>query len=429
MARCNDTYFNKVSKSKYDKNTEVTINVLSDLPDCKRINAKDFATASNATTFSKFIKPDNDFECYRQGCVNSGTLDVPADTTLIYKVAYDATEFAAGVITFYVKPTEDDTLTVSISTDAVAKNADVYKVAIDKNAVLEDGYIPVAVDLSKTPDEVVGTGWDASETGAYLTFHSDKEYGLSSINILDSVEDFEINDVVKISCISEITNDITADIAEETCVTNGYDQTSAPTIEITITGKLLTANHWLLNPMADKGETVDGFTIATAKKTVVEKDGYGVITIPDALLSECGFIGVQANDSCNATEATLTRLSTPYLTTVDEAHFIVIKDTANEIAYVYVSKTFVGQEMLVSYPQKAEIEEHVTSFNNLGKRRCRISYPMSVSDGTEYNVVLSNCLVTSFPLGISSDENDFEITFSVQPDADGAYLHEYRIVR
>lgn len=429
MARCNETYFNKVSKSKYDSNTEITINVLSDLPDCKRINAKDFLTASNDTVFNKFIKPDNDFECFRQGCVNSGTLDIPAGSTVVYKVAYDATEFAAGVITFYVKPTDNDTLTVKISSDAAATDADVYEIAIDKAAVLEDGYIAVAVDLTKAPTSVEGNGWTASSAGAYLTFSADKEYGLSSINILDSLEDFEINDVVKISCVSEVTNDITADIAEETCVTNGYDQTSAPTIEFTITGKLLTANMWKLNPMADKGTATDGFTIATAKKTVEAKDGYGVITLPDVLQTECGFIGVQANDSCNATEATLERLAIPYLTTVDEGHFIVIKDTANEVTYIYVNKTFVGQEMLVSYPQKAEIEERTVSFSNLGKRRCRISYPYKLSDGTEYNVVINNALVTSYPMGISSDENDFEITFSVQPDADGNYFTEQRIAK
>lgn len=428
MARCTDTYFNKVSKSKYGSDTEITINVLSDLADCKKINAKDFLSASNTTTFSKFIKPDNDFECYRKGCVTTGTLDVPAGTTLIYRAAYDATEFAAGVITFYVKPTDDDTLTVKISTDAAAKNADVYTIKIDKNTVLEDGYIPVVVDLFNTPDDVVGEGWEASSSGAYITFSSEKEYGLSTISILDSIECFEINDVVKISCISEITDDITAEIAEETCVTNGYDQTSTPEIEFTVTGKLVTPNFWKLNPMADKGTTTEGFTIATAKKTVEAKDGYGVITLPDVFQSECGFIGVQANDSCNATDATLERLSTPYLTAVDEGHYIVIKDTTNEITYIYLNKTFVGQEILVSYPQKAEIEQRVVSAANLGKRRCRISYPYKMSDGTEYNVTFNNALVTSFPMGISSDENDIEITFAVQPDSDGNYFVESRIV-
>lgn len=428
MARCNEAYFNKVSKSKYDSTTEITINVLSDLPDCKRINAKDFLTASNDTVFNKFVKPDNDFECFRTGCVTTGTLDVPAGTTLVYKAAFDATEFAAGVITFYVKPTDDDTLTVKISSDAAATNADVYKIAIDKTAVLEDGYIPVAVDLTKTPDEVEGTGWEPVSSGAYITFTADKEYGLSSISILDSVECFEINDVVKVACISEVTNDITAEVAEETCVTNGYDQTSTPEIEFTVTGKLISANMWKLNPMADKGTATEGFTISTTKKTVEAKGDYGVITLPDVFQSECGFIGVQANDSCNATDATLERLSTPYLTTVDEGHYIVIKDTANEVTYIYLNKVFVGQEILVSYPQKAEIEDIAVSASNLGKRRCRISYPYKTSDGTEYNVVYNNALVTSLPMGISSDENDIEITFSIQPDANGDYFHQYRVI-
>lgn len=433
MARCNETYFNKVNKSKYDSSTEVTINILSDLPECKRINAKNYVTAQSGVTFYKFSKPQNHFECFKQGCVNTGTLDGVGTDGVVYRIPYDATEYAAGVIAFYVKPSEvaAGKITVTIASDSAMKNADVYTVSVDFSMVREDGYIPITIDLVGVPTSEAGTGWEASTAGAYIKIASDTlTFGVSSIAVFDSIEDFDINDVVKISCVSEITNDIQADIAEETCVTNGYDQESAPTVDYSITGKKLTPNFWKLNPMAGKGATVDGFTINTIKK-VVEKstDGkYGVIAIPDALQTECGFIGVQVNDTCNTTESALTRLSA-WSENMGDGYFYVAPDATDDVTYIRVHKGLIGQEVNVSYPQRAEVEERVTAFGNLGKKRARISFPYKTSDGIEYNVVYNNCLVTSFPMGITSGENEVTVSFSVQMDSEGAYFHEYRIVK
>lgn len=437
MARCNDTYFNKVSKAKYENSTEVSINILSDLETCKRINTKNYSAARDVDKYRKYERPDNFFECMKNSCVNSGTLYFNnSEAYATYRLPYDATAFAAGIVTFYVDlkrvPFLSDLnssvsadITVSISSSSVFDNADQYSVDVGAADANADGYVPVVIDLSATPSKVIGDGWTASTAGAYLKIAVNTSVGISSIAIFDSIEDFEINDLVKISCVSEITNDIQADIAEETCNTNGYDQTSSPTVEYSITGKKVTPNWWKLNPMSGKGTAAEGFTIATEKFTA---DGDGGIIIPNALQTECGFIGVQFADTCDATESELSRIMV-LGQDVPDGYFYVDTDTVDELTYIYVNSELEGKEFIVSYPQKVSVEDRVVAVGNLGKKRARISFPYKTSDGTEYNVVYNNCLVTSFPMGISSSENDIEITFNVQPDEDGVYYHEYRILK
>lgn len=440
MARCNDTYFNKVSKAKYENSTEVSINILSDLETCKRINTKNYSAANSVDVYKKYERPDNFFECMKNSCVNSGTLYFnDSEAYAIYRLPYDATAFAAGIVTFYVdlrnvtrlsSLDEDQILgiMVSISAGADFTDSDQYIIELSAGSANADGYAPVVLDLSATPAKVTGKGWTASTAGAYLeiaTLGNLSGAGISSIAIFDSIEDFEINDLVKISCVSEITNDIQADIAEETCNTNGYDQTSSPTVEYSITGKKVTPNWWKLNPMSGKGAAAEGFTIATEKFTADEN---GKIILPNALQTECGFIGVQFADTCDATESELARIMAVG-SGVPDGYFYVGTNTVNELTYIYVNSEFEGKEFLVSYPQKVSVEDRVVAVGNLGKKRARISFPYKTSDGTEYNVVYNNCLVTSFPMGISSSENDIEITFNVQPDEDGVYYHEYRILK
>lgn len=450
MARCNDIYFNKVSKAKYDPSTEISINLLSDLASCKRINTKNFyATNDSNAVYRKYDRPDNFFECRKNGCVNSGTLY--ADKTgaaFVYHLPYDATQFAAGIVTFYVKASrelvgalenEDPNkfiLDVTISEMADFENADTYTVTYDTGSAFADGYIPVVIDLTATPTKTAGNGWNPATTGAYLKIaeneNSDTGIAISSIAIFDSIEDFEINDVIKISCVSEITNDIQADIAEETCNVNGYDQTSNPTIEYSITGKKVTPNWWKLNPLSGKGTATEGFTIPVEKHTAVFRtvngNIYAAIALPNAFQKECGFIGLQFADTCDATESELTRVMARG-DSIADGNFYVEADTVTQVTYIYVNVDFAGKEFLVTYPQKVDAEERVANIGNLGKKRARISFPYKTSDGQEYNVIYNNCLVTSFPMGISSDENDIEITFNVQPDEDGSYYHEYRILK
>ena len=121
MARCNnDLLLKKIGIKTLGENTEIDFRIRKDLADCRKINAKDYVKLSEGAnvTFNRYRKPENRFECMRKGCVNTGLLMTSAaNTAVTYLARFDATEFAAGVITFYVYPngTAPVTVTVSIS--------------------------------------------------------------------------------------------------------------------------------------------------------------------------------------------------------------------------------------------------------------------------------------------------------------------------
>ena len=62
----NDVFMSKVGVNKLDKAQEVHFDVQRDLPDCKKINTKNYLTTDAATpSFNKFKTPANQFECMR----------------------------------------------------------------------------------------------------------------------------------------------------------------------------------------------------------------------------------------------------------------------------------------------------------------------------------------------------------------------------
>lgn len=434
MARCkNDALLAKIGVNKITRDMEVDFTVLSTLPDCKRINAKAYTSnkagqESVTATFSALTRPKNQFECMGGNCVTSGTLYNNGGTT-VYHAPFDATEFANGVITFYA--VGSTSVVVKISSDADFTNADSYTVypgTADSN-----GFAPYVVDLSATPT-TVGTGWTPSATGVYISFaitgDTPSAEGLSSISIYDEKEDFESNAVVKISCLTDISGDIDIDAAEETCWTGGYD-TDSLSFERTITGKALTPNYWLLNPLLGKGTATKGFEITSIERTIVAgtgtEAGYGKVTLADLYQSECGFVGIALADNCDVTEGMLTRLDVPTLISMGEMHFIVIPDEDN-ITDIFFNSAMVGQTVVISYPKEVDIEELVADVDNVGTRRVRMSYKEEQTDGTKWVYVYDNVLVTTFPQSLTEDETEFSFTISIKKSEDGHYYRKYRIL-
>lgn len=426
MARCkNDALLAKIGVNKLTKEQEVDFTVLTELPDCKRINAKAYISnvdgSGEAVTmnYSGFTKPNNQFECMGGNCGNSGTLYPVSGGTVTYHAPFDATEFANGLITFYTRGVTS--VTVKISSDANMTNADSYTVTPGKAA--DDGFSAVIVDLSATPT-TVGTGWAPSATGVYISITpTGTNPAISSIAIFDEKEDFEINAVVKVACLTDISGDIDIDAAEETCWTSGYD-TDDLTFERTITGKALTPNYWLLNPLLGKGTATKGFEI-TSTERVVGADGK--VTLSDMYQEECGFVGVSLSDNCDVTESMLTRLNVPSVVAMDEKHFIVIPGEEG-LTDIYFNTALAGQTVVISYPKEVEIEELVADVDNVGTRKVRMSYTEVQTDGTKWVYVYDNVLVTSFPQSLTEDETEFEFTLNIKKDASGHYYRKYRIL-
>ena len=436
MTRCkNDTLISTIGVNKLQKKAEVDFSVINYLPDCRKIRANKYVNEVSGT-FDRFAKPVNQFECVREGCVNSGTF-YNGGVATVYKAKWDAVEFADGVVTFYTKGTEG-TLTFMISDTEAMTNADQYTVDLSKLETAADGYKAVVIDLSKTPTQV-GTGWTPNHVSAFISIaiakasgESDADIGISSIAVYDSIEDFESTSSIIIQCLSQLGGSWDVESVEATCHGNGgYDTENIDTIEMTITGKALTPNYQKLNPLWGKGEAVVGWDKENIESTIEagtgDDAGYGVVVLSDKMAGECGFMSVARAEDCNITDAHMIELNVPGKVDVDTQHYFVI-DNEDGSATVYFNEALVGQTVVISYPREADVEEYVYDVDNAMHRKTRMSYTKVWTDGVKYRYVFDNVLITSFPDEVTDEETEFEFTIAIQKDATGRFGRAYRIL-
>lgn len=447
MARCkNDTLISKIGMKKLEKMMEVDFAVLTDIDSCVKVNTKNYIAYSGTTaTFSPYKTPSDMFNCLAEGCKNSGTLTVTNGVGLAsgasFAVNADATEFVAGVITYYVHfpvaGTYDLKSTISDITDQNQANAYVYSKEI---TVQSEGFYPVVLDLSKVPDEQKGTGWTASESGIILTLEANPSddtvipnIGFSSIYVYDSIEGFEVNDVVKIGCIDEFSGDFTVDATDASCFGGGYDADSI-TIERTLTGKSATANYWKLNPLMSRGDQSTGWVIQTTERqvseTTIEGVRYGYVQLADMNMDECSFTLATMADNCNVTDSMLNRVNTPVVVSLNEKQFIVLDGTttaAVDAGKLLFHESLIDQKVVISYPKKADAQHFVGNEDALEERRVRMSFTQEQTDGIKQNYVYNNVLITSFPATLNNEETSFSFTISVQRDKNGNFYEMYQI--
>lgn len=428
MARCNnDILLKKINNEFLNQNTEIDFRIRRDLPDCKKINAKNYTAASGTVAFNKYRKPINRFECGRKGCITTGVLNAEAaDTTVTYAASIDA-DYAAGVATYYVYPAADAvypiTVTFKISDKDDFANADVYTTEITEDMVTSDGFVPVMVNFASAPDSVEGEGWTASDAGAFIQLSADKVVGYSSISFYESMDDFDIEETVTISCLTTIGGTFDLEVVEAQCQESRYND-QINTLTYPVTGTKITPNYMNLFPMMAKGENTVGFDMVTEKKTIGED---GKVTLPDVNQDVCGFITVQADDSCDVTEAMFTKSNATSIDDVDEGHYIVVKNADGTTDIVF-NQVQAGVEVLVRYPRQVEIEEFVANPENLNSNQVSMVVPIYQNDGTKLLYVFDNVYITSFPATITTDAAEFAFTLTIGRDDDGNFFRIQRII-
>lgn len=430
MAKCaNNELFKKIGQKLIDDMSEIEFVLQNELPNCRTINAGKYVSNTGTVSYSRFAVPDNMFECNPMACVNSGTLTVANSGVVTYKAQFDLREFAAGIMTFYVKGNgAAGTVKVDISETSTFTNAN----SMTLNYPATTDYVPMLVEFNKfSDDDNIGTGWTPSANGAFIrfTFGTGAEgAGLSSISLFQTYEDFATTDVVKIGCLTDISGTIDIPAITRQCSTASYD-TSNLSFTRTINGKLLTPNYHKLNPLFGKGVQQDGAIQHTVRQTVAND---GTVIISDMNLDECGAISAQRTDVCESDLAMLTRLYSPVLLgDPDEGHFQVITDEANGTATFHFATALAGKEVLISYPKKIAVERYAANVNNVGDVRVMARFNGSYVDNRgSMDVVytLPNVLITSFPWNITRTEQDFSFTISIQPDADGNYYYMDKVV-
>lgn len=448
MGRCkNDALLSKIGVNKINKNMEIDFAVLTDVDRCMRINTVNHIDITGTSSvYHAYRVPDDLFNCLPEGCRNSGTLMVSGAAGSSvggkFSIGYDATEFYAGVATYYIyfaaAGTYTITTTMSDMTDVNQANADVYTQTLVVNNA---GFQPILVDFSKAPASISGTGWEASGKGAIISVtvaNGDTtaipSIGLSSFYFYDTIEDFEVNDVVKIGCLSEIARDLTVDPIDATCYGSGYDQSSI-SIEYTVTGNSVTPNYWKLNPLMSKGTKTSGWFIQGDERevlsTTINGTEYGYVQFPDMQIDECAFTTAAISGKCNVTDSTLNRVNTPVIVDLNERQYIVLDGTTTEstdAGMILFHPSLAGMTVVVSYPKKAVIEQFVATDETLDERRVRMSFTECQTDGVKHVYVYNNVLITSFPGTINTEETAFDFTISIQRDRNGRFFEKNRIV-
>ena len=435
MAKCkNEKFMSTVGVNKLTKNVEVDFDVQRNLPDCQKINAGRYvSTTADNPRYDRFKIPKNQFECMQGLCVNSGTLyNNGADT--IYKFKLDATEFAAGVLTFYVLGTTGNA-EVTISDAVGFVNADKYTIALADMAHGDDGYTAVVVDLSQEPTDI-GNGWSATGDSIYVKVKVTGATGISTLAMFESMDDFAVSTHVIARCLTGVDGSLDLDVAERTCFKGGqFDTSDLNGIEKTVSYKAITPNFWRLSPMYRKGYLTKAWDRETVEMTVKALSGtdYGYVTLDDIDQDECGFISIQVlydcRDSQNAAEAMLDRLAIPSKVDMDGGHYQLI-DNGDNTTTILFNEIHIGKSVLIAYPKVVEVADSFDiTDEDVNEVHTRMSYVKCYTDGTKYRFVYNNVLVTSFPDALSEDdEQEGELTLNIQRDANGRFGYAYRII-
>lgn len=461
MARCsNNAALGMLGVNKLSDGSKLTFSVLTDLDTCTCANTRNYAvvdtTAETVYAYSPYRVPKDAFSCQPDKCRNTGTLfaDIDAGTDGLetfgwvdFPFRYDATEYYAGILTMYVYASEPGTYTVDVrlgdiydlGSDVTAGNWDTYTVSVEFE---EPGFRTVVVDLGVAPNSEVGTGWTATTKGSVvrvrITGPADTaaEVGVSSICFHDSTDDFETNATIQVACVEDLSNEITLDPVDASCWGQGYDKSSL-SLDLTLTAKKATGNYWMLNPLERKGDTTEGFRIASDEREVqsITYNGvtYGYVQFPDMYVQECGFVGASIADQCNVYDAELVRVNSPVPMNISERQFQVMDGTFTEeldAGTILVHESLIGLTIVVTYPKAAVVEEFIADDLNLNNRRVKMTYEMCQTDGSIIQYVYENVLLTSFPMNQSlTDESSWDFSFSIQrAGANQRFYTRYRIV-
>lgn len=457
MTRCNrnEAIARKIGYKQVDKSMEVDFTVMEDIDACAKINTRKYIeTKSDSSAYVASSRPDDMINpCGGFGCKTTGTLFITTEQTASetegntihtasgkFSTISDATNYVAGVVSYYVHVPAEGTYTLKTTlsdiSDEAQTNADVYETTLVAD---KEGFYPIMVDVSKAPAEVVGEGWQASQSGTVITIEASKEdtsaeaisIGLSSISFFDEIADLQGNVSVKLGCMTGIEGDDTIDALEEQCLTAGYDETTTA-VEREITFTTFTPNAMILNPLLQKADEVDGFIMQTVEKVVEEEDGYGVVTIADAYAEECGYIYASLNDDCNVTDSVLNRVNSPVLLDLNERQFQVMNSSVGNVDFVgtkvYVDSALVGKTLLISYPKQAEVEESfVATEKGVNDRRVKMTFTKTTTDGYAEIHEFNNVLITSFPMAITNENMEHTLGLSIQRDGNGYFYTVKRI--
>lgn len=418
MGRCNSLLYKGISLNTIDKdNDKVSFVAIEDDDSCYKIKARKFINSNN-TAVEINERPADKIQCNPMGCTTSKSVKATGD--LEYFGAFDGNDIRAGVLTFYTKGT--GTITVTISSDKDFTNAISYTKTLSGG----NDFSLNLVDFIHDDATQIGEGWTASDRGVYIKFSMNSEYTLSTISFYEDMEDFASTRLITLTCLSDLSQTLDYSVMEETCTTGGYDTSSDPTVEMSITAQAVSPDYRYLNPsykLVEKGAAIKSSRQLQVKRTIKN----GVINIADMDSETCGRLGANIASDCNKTEGLLNFLNIQQEIYLEKMQFNVTFDDEG-IATLHFNEALEGEELIIEYPQKIEVQRMAANPKNIGKRRYQMIYNHYQSDKEEYIYTGNKVYITSFPNSIGSSDNTFEFTVAFQKDENGDWFTIDRVV-
>lgn len=449
--------------------TKLVFDIQRRLNACACVNTRNYVPIGSSlvvTTYNKYQIPDDAFNCEPDNCINtgtlSGTIQPPSEGStggnlgVNFPIKYDATEYYSGILTFYVYASEPGTYTFSARIGDISQayigsstqiNADVY---IITKTFTEQGYQSVTIDLSSTPNNVIGNGWEVSTKGAMVQILFNREsldlenpvtFGISTICVHDDISDFELGESAWLWCPTSITDGMTLTTIDTTCGPQTYDQSSYSE-DVTFEASRVSPNFHTLNPLENKGAATESYFLERAEKAIksVTINGveYGKIDVPDLSNDICGFISATI-PGCDRFASVFHRIAIPTPTTLDDRDFQLLTSAAgvdddgvsleNVLLFNAIN---IDEKVQIMYPRvyDGDFEHYVYNTSNINRRTVRVYRELCYDDGTKEITIWKNVLVTAMPGSYSNtDATSWSITFTLRPDKEGNWYEKFILKR
>lgn len=450
--------------------TKLVFDIQRRLNACACVNTKNYISVGSnpiIVDYNKYQIPDDAFNCEPDNCINTGTLsgtilapvegEVTGNLIVLFPIKYDATEYYSGILTFYLYASNPGTYTFSVLVGDISEvssnesgsdgNFDRYNLTVKFD---EAGYKPITIDLSSSPNSIIGNGWDVTSKGAVVRIQvlrttsgitEDTTFGISTICVHDDISDFELGESAWLWCPTSITDGMTLTTIDTTCGAQTYDQSSYSE-DITFEASRVSPNFHALNPLENKGEATEAYFLERAEKTIesVTINGveYGKIDVPDLSTDICGFISATI-PGCDRFASIFHRISIPTPTTLDDRDFQLLTSAAgvdddgvsleNVLLFNAIN---IGEKVQIMYPRvyDGDFEHYVYNTSNINRRTVRVYRELCYDDGTKEITIWKNVLVTAMPGSYSkTDPTSWSITFTLRPDKEGNWYEKIILKR
>ncbi|WDA70084.1 hypothetical protein [Lactococcus lactis] len=382
------------------------------------------STAENASilySHNYADKPDTRI-CGLEKCDMSGTLFVtpktaatgedPIVTTVTTEIKANGENFQFGYLRVFIDGKAGDKFGLSVM-NMTGEGANKYSVTL-----AQTGWNAVVIELFN-PKETVSGGW-IGENGSIklvVTPGQQTAFELSTVELFEDIYDMVKDQTFGFTCISDFSGDPALTITEDLCAIPGYDET-ATKIERSLTATNIIGEladfHNMTRRLKDSEHYMQTRGKFTAKSETVNGTEYATFIIPELADNLCPRLVVQPQ---NCEFDTLYHVDIDKdMTTIElpEEQFFL---KGNK---VFMSKTYVNTDIIVSYPIVVEGTAWDITSDDLNDQHYQMEMVTPIN-GDEYLIKADNVMLTALPFTWTNAAGTFTVPFTMAKDDQGKF--------